>query len=117
MTTGTGPKTDSAWKNAAVALLCLAVVLAFLFRESFSPSKILFSNDAPLGILSTHAAASASTLDGLSTGFWADLNWIGIEFPSVLPGLSWGMFQIFGTPLINSKFHVPVSIMYLGFCA
>jgi hypothetical protein len=27
------------------------------------------------------------------------------------------MFQIFGTPVINAKFHTPLSLLYLGFCA
>lgn len=117
MTTGTSGETGSAWKNWAVAMFCLAAILAFLFRDSFVSSKVLFSNDAPLGLISSDAAKDASTFEGIVTGFWYDLSWIGIELPSVLPGLSWAEFQIFGSPVINGKLYVPVSLMYLGFCA
>lgn len=114
----TNTKTASSpLKDWAVAMLCLALVLGFLFRESFDDRKVLFSNDAPLGLISSKAGVDASTFDGIVTGYWHDLNWIGIEMPSVLPGLSWGMFQIFRTPINNAKFHVPLSLLYLGFCA
>jgi hypothetical protein len=111
--------TEGSWlKNWAVAMLCLAVVLGFLFRQSFTPEKVLFSNDAPLGLISSKAGVSASTFEGIVSGFWQDLNWIGIEMPSVLPGLSWGIFQVIGAnPVANAKFHVPLSFLFLGFAA
>ncbi len=105
------------WKQAAAAMLCLAVVLGFLFRDSFQADQVLFSNDAPLGLISSRAGVEASTFEGIVSGFWQDLNWIGIEMPSVLPGLSWGMFQLFGGPVANAKFHVPLSFFFLGFSA
>lgn len=99
-------------------MLCLVVVLGFLFRQSFDSEKVLFSNDAPLGLISSKAGVSASTFEGIVSGFWQDLNWIGIEMPSVLPGLSWGIFQIIGAnPVANAKFHVPLSFLFLGFAA
>src|SRR4051812_13952965 len=107
----------SAWKNWAMALLCLGLVLGFLFRQSFDERMVLFSNDAPLGLISSNAGVTASTWEGIVSGFWQDLNWIGIEMPSVMPGLSWGMFQIFGTPVVNAKFHAPLSLFFMGFCA
>lgn len=106
-----------AWKEFGVALVCLAIVLGFLFRKSFEPEQILFSNDAPLGLISSKAANAASSFNGIVTGFWQDLNWIGIEEPSVLPGLSWAMYQVFGGPVMNAKFHVPFSFLFLGLAA
>src|SRR5687767_10726245 len=117
MTNAAKGKEGSVWKDLAIALLCLAIILGYLFRESFDPAKVLFSNDAPLGLISSKAGVDASAYDGIVTGYWHDLNWIGMEMPSVLPGLSWGMFQIFGAPVTNAKFHTPLSLLYLGFCA
>jgi hypothetical protein len=111
-------RAGSVWKDWGVAMLCLAVVLGYLFRQSFESEKVLFSNDAPLGLVSSKAGVSASTFEGIVSGFWQDLNWIGIEMPSVLPGLSWGIFQIIGAnPVANAKFYAPLSFLFLGFCA
>src|ERR1041384_985866 len=111
-------RAGSVWKDWGVAMVCVGIVLAFLFRQSFQPEKVLFSNDAPLGLISSKAGVTASTLNGIVTGFWQDLNWVGIEMASVLPGLSWGFFQLFGSDaVINAKFLVPVSFLFLGFAA
>jgi hypothetical protein len=111
-------KAGSVWKQWGAAMLCLATVLAFIFHQSFEADKVLFSNDAPLGLISSKAGVSASTFEGIVSGFWQDLNWIGIEMPSVLPGLSWGIFQVIGaSPVANAKLHVPLSFLFLGFAA
>jgi hypothetical protein len=110
-------KAGSAWTEFLIAMVVIGAVLGFLFRESFTPEKVLFSNDAPLGLISSKAAYEASTFNGIVTGFWQDLNWIGIEMPSVLPGLSWAMYQVFGGPVANAKFHVPLSFLFLGLAA
>ena len=36
---------------ALLMALVLAVVVGFLFRDSFDPDKLLFANDAPWGIV------------------------------------------------------------------
>lgn len=104
-------------RDLLLLLALLAAVLFFLFSKSFSPDLVLFSNDAPLGLIRSQAGADASTFDGLFTGYWSDLNWIGIEPPSVLPDLSFGVYQIFGGAVANAKFYVPVSLLFLGFAA
>src|SRR5688572_4615747 len=108
----------SVWKQWAAAMLCQAVVLGFLFRQSFEADKVLFSNDAPLGLISSKAGVEASKFEGIVSGFWQDLNWIGIEMPSVLPGLSWAIFQLVGAdPVSTAKFYTPISFLFLGFAA
>jgi hypothetical protein len=108
----------SVWKQWGAAMLCLVVVLGFLFRQSFDSEKVLFANDAPLGAISSKAGRDASTLLGLKEGFWQDLNWIGIENPSVLLGPSWVTHLVLGgEPVRTAKFAVPVAFLFLGFAA
>src|SRR5687767_1012100 len=94
----------SVWKNFAVALLCIGVALGVLFRKSFQDEMVLFSNDAPLGLISSKAGGAASTIEGIFTGYWQDNVWVGIEQPSILPGLSFGVYQLFRDPVVNAKF-------------
>lgn len=68
-------------RDLAVVLVCLAVAVGFLFRDSFKSGMVLFSNDAPLGFISSATSQQASTVSGMMRGFWQDLNWIGIENP------------------------------------
>ena len=99
-------------------MLCLLVVLGFLFRESFDADKVLFSNDAPLGLISSQAGRDASSLLGLKEGFWQDLNWIGIENPSVLLGPSCATHLVLGSDAVRTaKFATPVAFLFLGFAA
>lgn len=106
-----------AWKDLLVLLAVLAVVLGALFSKSFKPEMVLFSNDAPLGLVNAESGQQASTVKGLFTGYWQDLNWLGIEQPSVLPGLSFGMYLLFGDPVTNAKWYAPLALFFLGFCA
>lgn len=115
MTKTTG---SSFLKDWGVAIICLAAVLAFLFRQSFEPEKVLFANDAPLGLISSRAGKDASTLVGVKEGFWQDLNWIGIENPSVLLGPSLLTHILLGgNPVHTAKFAVPVAFFCLGLAA
>ncbi len=64
----------------------LAAILCLLFWRSFVPSQVPFSNDGPLG---TVVAAQADPRTSWSGG-WQDLNWIGSEFPTPGPSVSFG---------------------------
>jgi hypothetical protein len=101
----------------AIACGILLAVLALLFFRSFHPDYVLFANDAPLGLISSEANQQASTIRGLFTGFWNDLNWLGIKQPSVLPNVSFGLYLILGGPVANAKFYAPASLFLLGLCA
>jgi len=101
----------------ALAAGVLAALLAFLFAKSFRPEMVLFSNDAPLGLIAAASGQQASTTGGLFTGYWQDLNWLGIEQPAILPGLSFGLYLIFQDPVVNAKFYGPASLFILGLSA
>lgn len=104
-------------KPLAWVLLALALVFGFIFARSFSSDYVLFSNDAPLGLISAESSQQASTVPGLLTGFWQDLQWLGVEQPSILPSLSFWLYQVWRDPVLNAKFYAPVSLAFLGFCA
>mgnify|MGYP006982472290 FL=1 len=70
-------------KPFAGAAAVLLVVTLFLFWNSFNPALILFSNDGPLGSISTDAIE----MPGTFSGYWHDLNWLGYEQPSASPGI------------------------------
>ena len=90
----------------------LALLLAWMFRASFAPEQVLFSNDGPLGLISAQAD---NRLAGFS-GYWQPLNWIGNQGPSSLPTLSQGLFIVAG-PVGFSKFYAPFAILILGIAA
>jgi len=92
--------------------LCLAALVCFLFREAFLPDYTVFSNDGPLGAISSKAGQVPGTLFGL----WQDLNWLGGAGPSAVPSLSLALGVIFG-PLGVSKIFAPFAIFFVGMCA
>lgn len=102
-------------------LLVLGVVtlaLLALFYRSLDSNLVLFSNDAPLGLISAESAKEANTFRGLFTGYWHDLNWLGIEQSVVLPSSSWFLYQVlFRDPVVNAKFYAPVALLCLGLSA
>ena len=107
------------WKDALLTVGCLVLVLGFLFRESFEEKKVVFANDAPLGLIQAHAFDKK--VGGWS--YWQDLNWIGGEFPSAMPNFTKCFFELClmiggedGAVLI-AKWYQPVSLVLLGFCA
>lgn len=109
--------TRSFWAQALIGCVVVAAALLTLFSSSFEPEKVLFSNDAPLGVIQAESGVSASTVDGLFTGYWQNLNWLGIENPNVLPGLSFGTYLLFQDAVLNAKFYAPLSLLFLGFAA
>lgn len=91
-------------------LLVLIVPLLVLFSPSLRPELVLFSNDGPLGIISSEAGS----LPGAFTGYWDDLNWIGKENPSALPDFSMLLGLIVNSSVLYSKVYAPVSLLFLG---
>ena len=94
------------------AALCLLVLLGLLFREGFLPGRTIFSNDGPLGAISSTCAR----LPGCFSGYWADLNWLGSTGPSAAPDLSSLLSFVLGS-LLFSKVYAPFAILFLGLSA
>ena len=91
-------------------VLVLIVPLVLLFYPSLRSELVLFSNDGPLGIISSEAGA----LPGAFTGYWDDLNWVGKENPSALPDFSMLLGLIVNSSVTYSKVYAPISLLFLG---
>src|SRR5437870_9816096 len=112
-------------RDFVLLLAALACALLPLFYRSFDSDLVLFSNDAPLGLVSAQSGRDATS--NLTTGFWQDLNWLGIEQPSIPPSFSWMIYECLrvppfswlaaDSPVANAKFYAPTALMFLGFCA
>src|SRR6266567_2906542 len=94
-------------------LLCLTVILGFLFKDVFfKPEEVLFSNDGPLGVIKS---------DGLKlpTGFfgmWLDLYWLGMNGSSASLSITYLLFWLL-SPVGYAKFYDPISLFLLGLFA
>ena len=87
----------------------LAVLLGLLFARSFEPGLVFFSNDGPLGAISS----AMTRMPGTLTGLWVDLNSIGssagTEYLSISSLLKW-----IAGPVGFSKFFAPIALWFLG---
>ena len=92
--------------------LCLAALLAVLFRDGLRPGHTVFSNDGPLGAISSQSAR----LPAGFFGYWGDLNWLGGTGPSASPDISQGLALLTG-PLLFSKIYAPFTLLFLGLSA
>jgi hypothetical protein len=95
-----------------ILLAALAVVVAFLFRDSFRSEMAMFANDGPLGLV---AAACNSFPQGWS-GIWADLNWLGFNGGSMPPDLTSVLAWTLG-PVHFIKFYPGITVIALGLAA
>jgi hypothetical protein len=93
--------------------LVLIVVTLFLFWDSFDPALILFSNDGPLGSISTDAIEMPSTF----SGYWHDLNWLGYEQPSASPGIYMALGLLLQKSVLYLKWCTPICLIFLGLSA
>jgi hypothetical protein len=91
-------------------VLILAIPLVVLFHPSLRSEQVLFSNDGPLGIISSEAGA----LPGAFTGYWDDLNWVGRENPSALPDFSMLLGLLVNSSVTYAKVYAPISLLFLG---
>lgn len=91
-------------------VLVLALPLTILFHPSLRPELVLFSNDGPLGIISSEAGS----LPGAFAGYWDDLNWVGQEKPSALVDFSMLLGMLVPSSVIYSKIYAPMALLFLG---
>ena len=91
------------------SVLILAVVLIFLFRRSFLPDYVHFSNDGPLGQQNTGSAH----LPEAFFGTWQDNNDIGNGGGAWSLGLA-ALFRWAVGPLGYAKFLAPFALFILG---
>jgi hypothetical protein len=94
-------------------LALLLVVLAALFYKSFTANQVLFSNDGPLGIISSTCKVTDFRT---AVGVWQDLNWLGSEDVSGSPNLSMFILMLL-KPLLYAKFAAPIGLLLLGLSA
>jgi hypothetical protein len=94
-----------------VALIVIGCALLGLFHPSLKSGMVLFSNDGPLGAISTQAGDLPSGF----LGFWHDLNWIGVAQPTASPNLSTAMLGLLaGSRVLFLKLYAPLSLLGLG---
>jgi len=104
----------SGWlKPFAGAAAVLIIVTLFLFADSFSENMILFSNDGPLGSISTDAIE----MPGTFFGYWHDLNWLGYEQPSASPGIYMALGLLLQKSVLYLKLCTPICLIILGMSA
>lgn len=92
-----------------VVVLVQAGILAVLFFRAFLPDFVVFSNDGPLGIISSAAYSAPEFFRGV----WLDLNWVGYAGTAIAPSISGVLLWVLG-PLSYSKFLAPISLLILG---
>ena len=95
------------------AAAVLVVVTLFLFWDSLDSALILFSNDGPLGSISTDAIE----MPGTFSGYWHDLNWLGYEQPSASPGIYMALGLLLQKSVLYLKWCTPICLVILGLSA
>src|SRR5579863_6567154 len=104
---------NRALPSLLILLGILVLTLGFLFSGSFVANQVLFSNDGPLGIISSQ---SARTTPGTFISAWQDLNWLGNE--GITPDASvTALLAMVLQPLGYAKFATAIGLLILGFCA
>jgi hypothetical protein len=58
------PTNARSWPTFFGFMLLMIVVLAVLFRASFDPDKVIFSNDGPHGLMKAAALDYSKNADG-----------------------------------------------------
>ncbi len=105
-------------RQGILALLVLFAVVLFLFRTGLDSGRVLFANDAPLGVIQSHAFDKL-----LGWAFWQDLNWLGGEQPSAAPNVTTGLFRsalaLAGqqAPVTFANWYTPAALVLLGLAA
>ncbi len=96
----------------AVILLFLVAILGALFWKGIRPDHVVFSNDGPLGVISS----VCSRLPDGFTGNWQNQNWVGIPGASATPDIS-AMLAWMAGPLIFAKIYPAFALLFLGLSA
>lgn len=102
-------KSIKSQKELLVYVGIVAVILLFLFKESFSDGKVLFSSDGPLSTLVT---AHNQIPEGFS-GKWQDINKIGKPAGAAPINVTWMLLWIL-KPELFAKFYIPTTLAILG---
>lgn len=92
--------------------LFLVILLGFLFQDGILPGRTIFSNDGPLGAISSKCASLPQGF----FGFWNELNWLGATGPSAAPDVS-NLLSLATGKLIFSKIYAPFALFFLGLSA
>ncbi|MCL5098336.1 MAG: hypothetical protein M1608_12580, partial [Candidatus Omnitrophica bacterium] len=106
------PTSEPAGRGGLWVCAALLILLAAIFHSSFRPDQALFANDGPLGALN----AQANNRLGGFTGYWQDLNWVGIAEPTALPNITM-LFYVLAGPVAFAKFYASLSLLILGLSA
>lgn len=109
MTKTTPAASNKFWNGFWSSMAVLVVILGFLFRESFKPGIVHFSNDGPLGVMISAALAVPQAL----TGFWMDLNWVGMNGGAAPSSITYLLVWLLG-PVGFAKFYPPIALLLLG---
>jgi hypothetical protein len=96
----------------AVYLAILCVIVAVLFYRVFLPGWVHFSNDAPLGVMSSEPIRVPDAF----TGCWNDLNAYGYRVPDATADITYALLLI-GGPVGFAKFYAPLALVIMGFSA
>ena len=96
-----------------ILLTILLAIMVALFHRSFVSNQVLFSNDGPLGIISSQSNQTDLNAAG---GVWQDLNWLGAEGITPAPNFSMLLIMLL-KPLAYAKFAAPIGLLILGFSA
>jgi hypothetical protein len=105
-------KRSSALRQFGWVALCLLVLLGLLFWDGLLPGRTVFSNDGPLGRISSQCARLPANFSGC----WEDLTWLGGSAPSASPDVSSLLALALG-PLGFSKVYAPFALLFLGLSA
>ncbi|MED5454038.1 MAG: hypothetical protein VX961_05865, partial [Verrucomicrobiota bacterium] len=106
-------RTDNWLKPLIGVLAILVIVTLFLFWDSTKSSMTLFSNDGPLGSISSDAIK----MPGTFFGYWHDLNWLGYEQPSASPGIYMALGLLLQKSVLYLKWCTPICLVILGLSA
>lgn len=96
-----------------MAILLVAVVLGWLWRESIVSALMAFSNDAPLGLMTAYSEFRWGNLMG---GSWVPLVWLGSPALPLQPSFTNLTYLVLG-PILFGKFIAPLSLLLLGVSA
>src|SRR5882762_2147804 len=80
-------------RNFVIALIVMIGALLLFFAPSvFSPEKVLFANDGPLGASMAKTIAPPQSMHGV----WVDLSRIGVSGGTYVPNFTFFLFWILG---------------------
>jgi len=111
MSKPTQDESQGGWLNhTGIHLGIMALVMAFLFLDSFRSGLVVFSNDGPLG----NQMAQWDYLYQNFTGLWNPLNWFGNEAVANRPTISILVGILMQSAVVYQKFFCPFALWCLG---